>query len=88
MQIRPSQARTFLQAARACRFEALYVLSLTVGLRMGEALGLRWSDVDLDARTLRVNRQLQRIREGGRLVFSESKNASRRTLELPQHREQ
>jgi integrase len=55
---------------------------------MGEALGLRWSDVDLDARTLRVNRQLQRIREGGRLVFSESKNASRRTLELPQHREQ
>ncbi len=79
-----SQARRFLQAARTDRFEALYVLSLTVGLRMGEALGLKWSDVDLDAGTLRVNRQLQRMRERGGLVFSQPKNASRRTVELPQ----
>jgi integrase len=78
------QARKFLHAARGDRFEALYVLSLTTGLRMGEALGLRWSDVDLDAGTLRVNRQVQRMRGGGGLVFSEPKNASRRTLELPQ----
>jgi integrase len=78
------QARKFLHAARDDRFEALYVLSLTTGLRMGEALGLRWSDVDLDAGTLRVNRQVQRMRGGGGLVFSEPKNASRRTLELPQ----
>jgi integrase len=78
------QARRFLHAARGDRFEALYVLSLTTGLRMGEALGLRWSDVDLDAGTLRVNRQVQRMRGGGGLVFSEPKNASRRTLELPQ----
>jgi integrase len=78
------QARRFLHAARGDRFEALYVLSLTTGLRMGEALGLRWSDVDLDAGTLRVSRQVQRMREGGGLVFSEPKNASRRTLDLPQ----
>ncbi len=63
------QAREFLDAARDDRFEALYVVSLTVGLRMGEALGLRWSDVDLDAGTLRVNRQLQRMRGGGGLVL-------------------
>jgi len=78
------QARRFLHVARGDRFEALYVLSLTTGLRMGEALGLRWSDVDLDSGTLRVNRQVQRMRGGGGLVFSEPKNASRRTLELPQ----
>jgi integrase len=77
------QARGFLRAARGDRFEALYVLSLTTGLRMGEALGLRWSDIDLDAGTLRVSRQVQRMREGGGLVFSEPKNAIRRTLELP-----
>ena len=47
-------------------------------------MGLRWSDVDLDAGTLRVSRQVQRMRGGGGLVFSEPKNASRRTLELPQ----
>jgi integrase len=73
------QARTLLDAAAKSgdRFECLYVLSLTVGLRMGEALGLKWSDIDLDAKTLRVNRQLQRVRDGGGLVFSEPKNASR-----------
>ncbi len=73
-----------MDAAKGDRFECLYVLSLTVGLRMGEALGLRWSDIDLDAKTLRVSRQLQRMREGGGLVFSEPKNASRRTADLPQ----
>ena len=78
------QARRFLRAACGDRFEALYGLSLTTGLRMGEALGLRWTDVDLDAGTLRVSRQVQRMRNGGGLVFSEPKNASRRTLELPQ----
>jgi integrase len=62
----------------------LYVLSLTVGLRMGESLGLKWSDIDFDTKTLRVSRQLQRVREGGGLVFSEPKNASRRTVDLPQ----
>jgi integrase len=69
---------------RTDRFEALYVLSLTVGLRMGEALGLKWSDMGLGAGMLRVNLQLQRIREGGGLVFCEPKNASRRTIDLPQ----
>jgi integrase len=78
------QTRVFLDAARGQKFEALYVLSLTCGLRMGESLGLKWSDIDLEAGTLRVNRQLQRIREGGGLVFSEPKNASRRTIDLPQ----
>ena len=72
-----------LPAAKCDRFECLYVLSLTCGLRMGEALGLKWSDIDLDAGTLRVHRQLQRIRDGGGLVFSEPKNPSRRTIDLP-----
>ncbi|PLS84049.1 MAG: hypothetical protein CYG60_19985 [Actinobacteria bacterium] len=53
------------------------------GFRQGEALGLKWSDVDLDAGSLRVNRQLQRVRrdgdKSGKLEFSEPKNASRRT---------
>jgi integrase len=78
------QARKLLDAARDSKFEALYVLSLTVGLRMGESLGLKWSDIDFDTKTLRVSRQLQRVREGGGLVFSEPKNASRRTVDLPQ----
>jgi integrase len=82
------QARRLLDAARGDKYEALYVLSVTTGLRMGESLGLKWSDVDFEAETLRVNRQLQRMRrdgeKSGSLVFSEPKNASRRTIDLPQ----
>lgn len=80
----PGQSRSFLAAARKTgdRFEALYVVALTCGLRQGEILGLKWSDVDLEAKTLRVNRQLQRHRDGDGLVFSEPKNASRRTVPL------
>src|SRR5215203_2343674 len=78
------QSRVLLAAAKDDRFECLYILSLVCGLRMGEALGLKWSDIDFEAGTLRVHRQVQRIREGGGLVFSEPKNASRRTIDLPQ----
>jgi integrase len=82
------QAAAFMNAAKGDRFEALYVLCLMCGLRQGEALALRWQDIDLDGGTLRVSRQLQRMRrdgkKSGRLGFSEPKNASRRTVGLPQ----
>jgi integrase len=78
------QAQVLLEGAKVDRFECLYVLSLTCGLRMGESLGLKWPDIDLGAGTLRVHRQVQRVREGGGLVFSEPKNASRRTIDLSQ----
>ena len=48
----PDQAKTFLEAARGDRFYALYVLAIHYGLRQGELLGLKWSDIDLDAGTL------------------------------------
>lgn len=81
------QTRALLRAAGEAgdRFECIYVLALTCGLRIGELLGLKWTDIDLEAGTLRVNRQLQRLRDGSAsgLVFSEPKNASRRQLRLP-----
>jgi len=43
-----SQARQFLEAAQGDRLEALYSVALSLGLRQGEALGLRWQDIDLD----------------------------------------
>jgi integrase len=43
------QLRTFLEATRGSRYSAAYLLLATTGLRRGEALGLRWQDLDLDA---------------------------------------
>jgi len=78
----PEQARAFLAATEADRLAALWRLALTLGLRRGELLGLRWADVDLDAGTLRVERSLQRV--DGRLVTKAPKTArSRRTLAVP-----
>jgi integrase len=54
-----AQAKTFLKACEAHRSGALYAAMLAVGLRMGEALGLQWEDVDLDKPTVFVRRALQ-----------------------------
>ena len=52
------QTRRWLQAAEGDCLQALYVVAVTASLRPGEMLALRWSDVDLEAGTLRVNRAL------------------------------
>ena len=48
--------RAFLAASGRAddRLHGLWVLLATTGMRRGEALGLRWSDLDLDAARLRV----------------------------------
>jgi integrase len=76
------EARKFLEATKGDRLRALYSVALTVGLRQGEALGLRWQDVDLELGTLMVTRQLQRIDGEFQLVELKTKR-SRRTLALP-----
>ena len=51
----PEQIRTFLQTASHDRFAALFLLELTTGIRRGQICGLRWHDVDLDAREITVH---------------------------------
>lgn len=76
------QARKLLEAVKGHRLEALYSVALALGLRQGEALAVRWQDVDFVNQTLRVTAALQRI--DGRLQFVEPKTAqSRRTINLP-----
>ena len=78
----PEEARQFLDHIRGDRLEALYSVALTMGLRQGEALGLRWRDIDLDRGHLRVTNQLQRV--DSRLVLVEPKTrGSRRTIVMP-----
>jgi integrase len=65
--IRPlggEEAKKLLEAVTGDRLEALYSVALSLGLREGEILGLRWEDVDLDAARLRVERALQELAEG------------------------
>lgn len=83
---------TLLTAAARDRHAVLWLTMLATGLRRGEALALRWDDVDLEARTLTVARSLQRVRgepdpitgrRSGRLVeVSVKTDASAATIAL------
>lgn len=78
----PAEARRFLTAVKGHRLEALYTVALALGLRQGEALGLRWQDIDLQMGYLRVSKQLQRV--DGKFELVEPKTArSRRTIVMP-----
>jgi integrase len=77
----PTGARAVLDAVRGDRLEGLVTLTLLSGLRQGEALGLRWQDLDLEAGTLSVRHALQRL--DGRTELVEPKTTrSRRNLPL------
>ena len=78
----PDQARRLLDHARGDRVEALYTVALALGLRQGEALGLRWRDIDFTAGTLRVHKALQRV-EGTLQLVDPKTSRSRRTLAMP-----
>jgi integrase len=56
----PEEAKTLLAAVAGHRLEALITVAVGLGLRRGEALGLRWRDVDLKAGTLSVRHTLER----------------------------
>jgi integrase len=58
------------------------LVAVTTGMRRGELLGLRWSDIDLKAARLTVNQSLERLQ--GKTTFKSPKTqGSRRTITLP-----
>lgn len=77
------QAEALLLAVRGHKLEALVTLALTAGMRIGEILGLTWADIDLDAKTLKVRQQQQRV--GKTLYTCEPKTErSARSIALTQ----
>jgi integrase len=77
------QARTLLEAAHGERLEALYVLALNTGMRIGELLGLRWRDMDLTAGRLHVQHTLVRTRGVWRLAEPKTARSRRRIALAP-----
>lgn len=77
----PELTGRFLDHARRDPLYPLYELIALRGLRRGEACGLHWSDVDLDAATLQIRCQLLLI--DGRMLFGPPKSrAGRREVAL------
>jgi integrase len=78
----PEEANRFLNAVIYSRFKALFALLVTTGMRPGEALALKWKDIDVEGCKVTVNRTLTRV--GGGWSLEEPKTArSRRTIPIP-----
>src|SRR5712691_6332825 len=78
----PALAARILQAVRSTHLELPVAVAIATGMRRGEILALRWSDLDPELTVAHVRRSLQTT--GGKLVFEEPKTRrSRRAVDLP-----
>lgn len=75
------QTVIFLEASRQDPLYAAFVVAVTLGLRRGEILGLRWQDIDLERRTLTVRNQIQRVQK--ELYADSTKNRRTRVIPIP-----
>ncbi len=77
-----TDARKLLIAARDTGWGVLFEVALRTGLRKGELLGLKWTDIDFGNGTLTVMRTLQRTNNGPKL-FAPKTTLSQRRIFLP-----
>ena len=79
----PEQFARFIRSVQEDRWGPLWLTLAGTGLRVGEALGLEWSDVSLDEETLRIRHALAWV--GSTPVLGQPKTeAGRRTVTLAQ----
>ncbi len=77
----PSDAVKLLRTAAGTRLHAPVFLALATGIRRGELLALRWSDLDLDRGNLTVAQAIEQTRDGLRFKLPKTKR-SRRVIAL------
>ncbi|HEX5445137.1 MAG TPA: site-specific integrase [Pirellulales bacterium] len=76
------QVSLLLDSAIGHRQEALIVMAVTTGMRMGELFGLQWADVDLTSGSVQIRRTLREL--NGTLTLGEPKTkSSKRNVALP-----
>ncbi|MDI3340684.1 MAG: tyrosine-type recombinase/integrase, partial [Sphaerobacter sp.] len=80
------QSQAFLQHCLRGegKWDTLFLLALTTGLRLGELLGLTWEDIDLEKGTLRVSRNVVETDRGVFVEQTPKSRHSRRSVSLPQ----
>jgi len=70
-----NEVQRFLKIAKDSSFFYVYYLAILTGMRLGELMGLKWSDIDFQNQVISISRQAQAIKGKG-IVFSEPKTRS------------
>lgn len=81
-----NQVQTFLLTAetKGDRFYPVYYLAIHTGMRQGELLGLKWTDIHWSRQTLNVDRQLIRQKGGGYVFRSPKTSSGQRQIAIGQ----
>ena len=86
------EQQRFVKAIKGDRFELAFLLCLYAGLRRGEALALKWDDIDLEASTVHIDKTVVRVtnfeaKEGEPktivMLKAPKSKSSRRTVPIP-----
>ncbi len=77
------QAQTFLVGVREHRLEMLLTMAVVTGMRRGELLALRWSNIDFGRRTLIVLHTVDYIPKYGYVETEPKTKAGKRLISLP-----
>ena len=79
-----NQVQLFLLASKAKndRHHALYHLAISTGMRQGELISLKWSDLDWETGSLQVQRQWTRKKGGGFEFTGPKTKAGKRSIML------
>lgn len=83
----------FLEAIRGHKYEMAFKLNLGTGLRLGELLALKWTDIDFINNTLTVNKSIKRVtfvdkngnRENKIIEQTPKTETSYRTIPIPKN---
>lgn len=76
------QQQAFLKEAESCEYYRLFKLSTLTGMRIGEIIGLQWSDVDFKNREIHVTHTMSYIPKKGQYLDKPKSKASLRTIPM------
>lgn len=79
--LKPEDARTFLARSQDHEHALVYATALVLALRPGEVVGLHWDDLDWEAGTLHIRRNVQLV--GGKYHVLAPKADSERVIAVP-----
>lgn len=81
------EERAFLEEAQTSSYYPLYRLASLTGMRMGEVLGLQWSDVDFRKGEIHITHTMNYIPGHGQYLDTPKSAASRRIIPMEKHSE-